>query len=78
MRSRDHIRNPAEWGVDQFRAANQALGRAGHALSRHAPAPEVRRIELADLAPQAASERFDLSADRSFTLFPRTRLIPRD
>jgi hypothetical protein len=54
MTSRDHIRNPAEWSVDQLKTANQAVGRAGHSLrrpveARDAPLPAVRRIELADL-----------------------------
>ena len=52
MASSDHIRNPAEWSVDQLRTANLAVERAGHALrkpTRDAPLPRVRRIDLADL-----------------------------
>jgi hypothetical protein len=54
MTIRDHIRNPAEWGVDQLRTANQAVVRASHSLRRPAgardtPLPAVRRIELVDL-----------------------------
>ena len=26
MTAKDHIRNPAEWGVDQVRTANEAVG----------------------------------------------------
>ena len=34
MASSDHIRNPAEWSVDQLRTANLAVERAGHALRK--------------------------------------------
>ena len=51
MTIRDHIRNPIEWGVDQLKSANLAVGRAGHSLrrpveSQYSPLPAVRRIEL--------------------------------
>jgi uncharacterized membrane protein len=69
MAVRDHIRNPAEWGVDQLRAANQALGQAGHALGRHAPAPDVRRIELADLRDVLAKGLSDFGAYRTDVMF---------
>jgi hypothetical protein len=50
----DHMRNPIEWGVDQLKSANLAVGRAGHSLrrpveTRYSPLPAVCRIELADL-----------------------------
>jgi uncharacterized membrane protein len=72
--TRDHIRNPAEWSVDQLNAANEAVGRAGHSLrrpaeSRDAPLPEVRRIELADLKNVLASGLADFAAYRSDVLF---------
>ena len=72
--TRDHIRNPAEWGVDQLSAANQAVGRAGHALrrpaeSREAPLPAVRRIGLADLQDVLARGLADFAACRSDVLF---------
>jgi uncharacterized membrane protein len=72
--TRDHIRNPAEWGVDQLSAANQAVGRAGHALrrpadSRDAPLPAVRRIGLADLKDALARGLADFAACRSDVLF---------
>jgi uncharacterized membrane protein len=72
--TRDHIRNPAEWSVDQLGAANEALGRAGHALrrpadSRDAPLPAVRRIGLADLKDVLARGLADFAAYRSDVLF---------
>jgi uncharacterized membrane protein len=72
--TRDHIRNPAEWSVDQLSAANEAVERAGHSLrrpaeSRGAPLPQVRRIELADLKDVLASGIADFAAYRSDVLF---------
>jgi uncharacterized membrane protein len=74
MAIRDHIRNPAEWGVDQLRTANQAVGRAGHSLRRPAetrydPLPAVRRIGLADLRDALAGGVSDLGAYRSDVMF---------
>ena len=74
MTDRDHIRNPAEWSVDQLRAAEQAVERAGHSLrspaaARDAPLPAVRRIELADLRDVLARGLDDLGAYRSDVIF---------
>jgi uncharacterized membrane protein len=74
MTDRDHIRNPAEWSVDQLRDAEQAVERAGHSLrrpaaARDAPLPAVRRIELADLRDVLASGLDDLGAYRSDVIF---------
>ena len=74
MTDRDHIRNPAEWSVDQLRTANQAVGRAGHSLrrppeARDAPLPAVRRIELADLRDVLSRGLGDLGAYRSDVVF---------
>jgi uncharacterized membrane protein len=74
MTSRDHIRNPAEWSVDQLKTANQAVGRAGHSLrrpveARDAPLPAVRRIELADLRDVLARGLSDLGAYRADVVF---------
>ena len=68
MASSDHIRNPAEWGVDQLRTANLAVERAGHSLrspSRDAARPLVRRIELADLKDVLARGISDFAAYRT-------------
>jgi uncharacterized membrane protein len=72
--TRDHIRNPAEWSVDQLKTANQAVGRAGHSLrrpveARYAPLPAVRRIELADLRDVLARGLGDLGAYRADVVF---------
>ena len=74
MTNRDHIRNPAEWGVDQLRSANQAVGRAGHSLrrpaeARDAPLPAVGRIELADLGDVLARGFSDFGAYRTDVMF---------
>ncbi len=72
--TRDHIRNPAEWGVEQLGAANQALGRAGHSLrrpeaARGAPLPAVRQIAPADLKDALVRGLDDFAAYRSDVLF---------
>jgi uncharacterized membrane protein len=72
MPVRDHIRNPAEWGVDQLRTANASLERAGHSLrspTRDAGLPEVSRIELGDLRDALAKGLGDLGAYRSDVIF---------
>jgi uncharacterized membrane protein len=72
MASSDHIRNPAEWGVDQLRTANLAVERAGHALrgpTRDAPAPAVRRIAMADLKDVLAKGVSDFAAYRTDVMF---------
>jgi uncharacterized membrane protein len=72
MASSDHIRNPAEWGVDQLRTANLAVERAGHALrgpTRDAPAPAVRRIAMADLKDVLAKGISDFAAYRTDVMF---------
>jgi uncharacterized membrane protein len=72
MASSDHIRNPAEWGVDQLRTANVAVERAGHALrspTRDAPLPTVRRIELSDLKDVLARGISDFAAYRTDVMF---------
>ena len=74
MTIRDHIRNPAEWSVDQLRSANLALERAGQSLrspaeTRYGPLPAVRRIELADLRDVLASGVSDFAAYRTDVIF---------
>jgi uncharacterized membrane protein len=71
MTDRDHIRNPAEWSVDQLRGAEHAVERAGHSLrspAAGAPLP-VRRIEFADLKDVLARGLSDLGAYRTDVLF---------
>ncbi len=85
MTIRDQIRNPAEWGVDQLRTANQAVARASHSLrrpaeARDAPLPAVGRIELADLGDVLARGFSDFEAYRTDVMFlcimyPATGLV---
>ena len=72
--TRDHIRNPAEWGVEQLGAANQALGRAGHSLRQPADAPGARLPAVREIAPGEIKEVLarglaDFAAYRSDVLF---------
>jgi uncharacterized membrane protein len=72
MASSDHIRNPAEWSVDQLKTANLAVERAGHALrspTRDAPLPRVRRIDLADLKDVLAKGISDFAAYQTDVMF---------
>jgi uncharacterized membrane protein len=72
MASSEHIRNPAEWGVDQLRTANLAVERAGHALrspTRDASPPRVRRIEVVDLKDVLAKGISDFAAYRTDVMF---------
>jgi uncharacterized membrane protein len=74
MAIRDHIRNPAEWAVDQLTTAEHALERAGHSLrrpaeTRYEPLPTVRRIELADLRDVLARGLSDFGTYRTDVIF---------
>jgi uncharacterized membrane protein len=74
MAIRDHIRNPAEWAVDQLTTAEHALERAGHSLRRPAetrydPLPMIRRIELADLRDVLARGLSDFGTYRTDVIF---------
>jgi uncharacterized membrane protein len=71
---RDHIRNPAEWTVDQLRSANLAVERAGQSLrspaeTRYGRVPAVRRITLADLRDVLAGGISDFAAYRTDVIF---------
>ena len=71
---RNPIRNPLEWSADQLKAANLAVGRAGHSLrrpeeTRSSPLPEVRRIEVADLWDVLAKGLSDFGAYRTDVIF---------
>jgi uncharacterized membrane protein len=74
MTIRDHIRNPAEWSVDQLKSAELALERAGHSLrqpadTRGAPLPAVLWISLADLRDVLARGVGDFAAYRTDVIF---------
>ena len=68
------IRNPVEWGVDQFKHAALAFESAGRAGRRtrdnlHSPAPVVRRIGVTDLRDVLASGVDDFGAYRTDVIF---------
>src|SRR5262245_11238802 len=74
MVGRNHIRNPAEWAVDQLAHAGTAVksvaeGIAGNPETRSAVAPEVRRIGLADLGAALARGLDDTGAYRTDVFF---------
>jgi uncharacterized membrane protein len=68
------IRNPIEWGFAQIRETASAVGAAGRALhwteiDRAAPAPMVRRVELADLRDALTSGLDDFGTYRTDVIF---------
>ena len=68
------IRNPIEWGIDQFRLGAHAVGTASRAFdgtqqSLAAPLPEVRRIALGDLKDVLAGGLADFAAYRTDVIF---------
>jgi uncharacterized membrane protein len=68
------IRNPVEWGVDQFKHAALAFESAGRAGRRtrdnlHSPAPVVRRIGVTDLRDVLARGVDDFGAYRTDVIF---------
>ena len=70
MTNRDHIRNPAEWTVDQLVADGPASHDVlGAEEARYAPLPEVRRIDIADLRDALARGLSDFATYRSDVVF---------
>jgi uncharacterized membrane protein len=74
MTIRDHIRNPAEWSVEQLKSAELAVERAGHSLrrpeeTRYTPLPAVRRISIADLKDALTKGLGDFAAYRTDVIF---------
>jgi uncharacterized membrane protein len=68
------IRNPVEWGVDQFRHAAVAVETAGRAGRRtrdnlRSPAPAIRRVAVRDLRAILARGLADFSAFRTDVIF---------
>jgi uncharacterized membrane protein len=68
------IRNPVEWGVDQFKRAALAfetVGRVGRRTREnlHSPLPEIRRISVADLGDVLAKGLDDFGACRTDVVF---------
>ena len=68
------IRNPVQWGAEQFRTAGRSFSpAAGEARQtggeRHLALPEVRRIEVADLRDVLAKGFEDFGANRTDVIF---------
>jgi len=65
------IRNPVEWGVDQFRLAGAAMGSAGRAVGEEEARqpPAIRRIAVADLRAALAKGLQDFGACRTDVVF---------
>jgi uncharacterized membrane protein len=68
------IRNPVEWGVDQFKHAALAFESAGRVGRRtrenlHSPLPAIRRISVADLRDALAGGLDDFAAYRTDVIF---------
>ena len=68
------IRNPVEWGVDQFRHAVLAFESAGRVGRRtldtlHSPPPAVRRIAVSDLGDVFTRGFDDFTAFRTDVIF---------
>lgn len=68
------IRNPVEWGVDQFKHAAVAFESAGRVGRRtldtlHSPPPAVRRITVADLGDVLGRGVDDFTAFRTDVIF---------
>ena len=68
------IRNPVEWGVDQFRHAAFAVESAGRVGRRtrdnlHSPPPAVRHIRMVDLRDVLARGLDDFAAYRTDVIF---------
>lgn len=69
MAATDQIRNPIEWGWDQLRELQQALGATGHALGGAGTLPAVRRIEVDDLRDALRRGITDFGASRTDVVF---------
>ncbi len=68
------IRNPVEWGVDQFKHAALAFESAGRVGRRtrenfRSPPPAVRRVRIADLGNVLARGLDDFAASRTDVVF---------
>jgi uncharacterized membrane protein len=68
------IRNPVEWGLDQFKHAALAFETAGRVGRRtrenlHSPPPEIRRISVSDLGDVLSKGLDDFGACRTDVIF---------
>jgi uncharacterized membrane protein len=74
MATREHIRNPVEWGADQLRTANVAVERASHSVLEPAEAGDrtalpVSRIAISDLSDVLKKGLGDFGAYRTDVIF---------
>lgn len=70
MAIRNHIRNPLEWGMDQFAVTEHADHEPGVSEEAgYAAIPAVRRIEIADLWDALAKGFDDFGARRTDIMF---------
>jgi uncharacterized membrane protein len=68
------IRNPLEWGADQFKHAAEAVGSVGRAGTHTrqrwgSPMPAIRRIRIAELKPVLAKGLEDFGSCRTDVAF---------
>src|SRR3954462_2021813 len=68
------IRNPVEWGTDQFRAGSRSVGSGGHAVyhkdeDHTSLVPAIRRINPSDLKEVLAKGLEDFGAYRTDVIF---------
>src|SRR3546814_20747841 len=76
MAMKDHIRNPLQWGLDQFAVAEREDARPGIAEepwiaeeAGYSPASAVRRIEVSDLWDALAKGFADFGEKRTDIMF---------
>lgn len=73
MDSKDHIRNPIEWIMDEVKAVGGAIEQADHNLRHPEEAKQseltIRRIEIADLKEALVKGFSDLGAYRTDIIF---------
>ncbi len=69
MATKDHIRNPAEWALDQLKLAGTALEWTVESSIGTEKAPAVRRIAASELADVLAKALGDMLAYRTDVFF---------
>lgn len=68
--TKHHIRNPLEWGVDQFSAAQHSLDGAGTAAAaKPEEVPAIQHISIADLREALVKGIDDFGAKRTDIMF---------
>lgn len=67
--TKHHIRNPLEWGVDQFSAGEHAEDAANAAAAGYDEIPAIREITIADLRDALRKGIDDFGAKRTDIMF---------